>query len=627
MGAEVLRRLALRDFVIVPMLELEFHAGFSVLTGETGAGKSILIDALQLTLGNRADAAVVREGAARAEVSAEFDAPASLAGWLDAAGFAASAATDDASLLLRRVVDAQGKSRAWINGSPATAAQLREAAEHLLDIHGQHAWQSLTRPAAARALLDARAGLDTTPLAACFAAAKVAADALARAQQRGDEISRERERLAWQISELDKLAPAEGEWAELSAEHSRLAHAQALMDAARSALDWVADAERSNAETLTSRAVQALADVAHHDPRIQPIADALHGALAQLQDASHSLNAYLGRADLDPGRLAELDARLAAWMGLARRYRKPAEQLPALLGQWRAELAALDAASDSALLHTTLAQAEQQFLAEARRISAARQRAAGPLGLAVTQAMQGLGLAGGRFEVALLPLATPQSQGLEAVEFQIAGHAGSTPRPLGRVASGGELSRLALAIAITTAGPHLSVKPSAKPGAKPSPAEPEPALATPATATPATATPDAGTLIFDEIDAGIGGAVADTVGALMKQLGRQRQVLAVTHLAQVAACADHHYLVSKATQGNGATTSTVSVVLGQARVAEVARMLGGEHLAGTSLAHAQAMLQEAGPASPASRIGTIQSTGRTGLVTSTDARPRRRSKA
>ena len=595
----MLRRLSLRDFVIVPTLELEFHAGFSVLTGETGAGKSILIDALQLALGNRADAAVVREGAARAEVSAEFDTPASLAGWLDEAGFAASAAADERSLLLRRVVDAQGKSRAWINGSPATAGQLREAADHLLDIHGQHAWQSLTRPAAARALLDSQAGLDTTVLASHFAAAKAAADALTRAQERGDEITRERERLAWQISELDKLAPADGEWAELSAEHSRLAHAQALMDAARSALDLLADAERGHAdrgtaETLTGRALQALAGVAHHDPRIQPICDALHGALAQLQDASHSLGSYLGRADLDPGRLAELDARLSAWMGMARRYRRPAEQLPALLVLWRAELAALDAASDTALLQTTQAQAERQFLAEAQRISAARQRAAGPLGLAVTQAMQGLGLAGGRFEVALLPLAIPQTQGLEAVEFQIAGHAGSTPRPLGRVASGGELSRLALAIAITTVG----LPGSAKPG----PANPDPAAAAPA----------AGTLIFDEIDAGIGGAVADTVGALMKQLGRQRQVLAVTHLAQVAACADHHYVVSKATQAGGATTSSVLPVAGALRVAEVARMLGGERLAGTSLAHAQALLQQASPATPA---------------IPTDAGPRRRSKA
>ncbi len=556
----MLRRLALRDFVIVPTLELDFHAGFSVLTGETGAGKSILIDALQLALGSRGDAGVVREGAPRAEVSAEFDAPATLSAWLEEAGFEA-----DETLLLRRTIDAQGKSRAWINGSAATVTQLRELADQLLDIHGQHAWQGLTRPAATRELLDSQAGIDTRPLAEAFAARKAAAEALERARERSDEILRERERLAWQIGELDKLAPGEGEWAELSAEHQRLAHAQSLIDAARLALDAISDGE-TPALAQANRALDALQDVAEHDAaRLQPVVEVLQGATAQLQDAAHTLNSYLGHAELDPDRLAEVDARLSAWMGLARRYRRPAEELPALLAQWRAELQALDLATDLAALEQALAAADKRYRAEAKLVTAARQRAAESLSTAVTQAMQTLGMAGGRFEVQLPAVTAPQSFGMESVEFAVAGHAGSTPRPLAKVASGGELSRLALAIAVTTVR----------------------------------AGGGAATLIFDEIDAGIGGAVGDTVGALMKQLGRERQVLAVTHLAQVAACADQHYVVSKALRG-GQTASVVQPVLGEARVAEVARMLGGERMAGTSLAHAQAMLQAAPPLPPAS---------------------------
>ena len=562
----MLRRLTLRDFVIVPALDLDFQAGFSVLTGETGAGKSILIDALQLTLGSRGDAGVVREGAARAELSAEFDSPPALAEWLDAAGFAA-----DETLLLRRTIDAQGKSRAWINGSPATVAQLREAADALVDIHGQHAWQSLTRPAAVRALLDGQAGVNSQTLALRFAERRAATEALQRARERGDEIARERERLAWQIGELDKLGMAAGEWDELSAEQQRLAHAQALIDAARAALDAVADGER-DAATLTHRAVEGLQAVVAHDAKLQDALDVLQGALAGLQDAAHTLNAYLGHAEPDPSRLAELDARMSAWIGLARRHRRPPDALPELLEQWRSELRALDAATDLGALEQSLVQAEREYQGEARRVSAARAAAAPPLAAAVTQAMQTLGMAGGRFEIALVAEKQPQSHGLESVELLVAGHAGSTPRPLAKVASGGELSRLALAIAVSTAVPKLG------------------------------AGGGAGTLIFDEIDAGIGGAVGDAVGALMKQLGRSAQVLAVTHLAQVAACGDQHFVVTKAQQ-DGAAASDVRPVAGEARVSEVARMLGGQP-ADTSLAHAQALLQHAGMTNPPSRRRT-----------------------
>ena len=553
-GFKMLKRLSLRDFVIVPQLEVDFSAGFSVLTGETGAGKSILIDALQLALGSRGDALLVREGEPRAEIAAEFDTPASLAPWLDDAGFDAGTET----LLLRRTIDAQGKSRAWINGSPATLTQLREAADALVDIHGQHAWQSLTRPAAVRELLDAEAGIDMAPLAALWAGRRAALAALEHARSQSADIERERERLAWQVGEVERLAPGADEWDELNAEHQRLAHAQALIDAARGALDAVSEAD-ANASALAQRAADLLADVTRIDARLAPIAEELQAAQAQLQDAAHSLSGYLQHTDLDPERLAELDARLAAWIGLARRFRRRPEELAAQLVQWQGELAALDAATDLATLERALTGAERAWRAEAERVSRARRAAAPRLGDAVTQAMQQLGMAGGRFEVALIAQDEPQSFGLEAVELRVAGHAGSTPRAIAKVASGGELSRLALAIAVTTAS-HAS---------------------------------GAATLIFDEIDAGIGGAVADTVGRLMKQLGaaQGRQVLAVTHLAQVAACGDQHFVVAKL-DDHGRAASRVDAVSGEARVAEIARMLGGERLA-TSVAHAEQMLGQA----------------------------------
>lgn len=550
----MLKHLHLRDIAIVDKLEVELGGGFTVLTGETGAGKSILIDALQLAMGQRADASVVRDGAARAEVSAEFDTPQALHAWLEQAGFAA-----DDTVLLRRSVDAQGRSRAWINGSPATLAQLREAADALVDIHGQHAWQSLTRPAAVRALLDAQAGVDTRALGAAWQAWRAARQAMDDARARQDTLERERERLAWQVAELAKLAPAEGEWEQLDAEHQRLSHAQALLDASRLALAAVRDADTS-ADGLTHEAIAALDEVARYDAELQAVADVLRGAAAQLQDAAHTLAAYLARSEPDPERLAELDARMAAWMSLARRWRRPPAELPALVAAWQAELATLDAASDLQALQAQVDAAEQRWRSAAQAVSRARHRGAQPLAQAVTSAMQQLGMAGGRFEVALLPQDEPQPFGLESVEFRVAGHAGSTPRALGKVASGGELSRLALAIAVSTTA-------SAQ----------------------ATGTAPA-TLIFDEIDTGVGGTVADSVGRLMKQLGGNCQVLAVTHLAQVAACADGHLLVAKALNPQGQTVSSVQPVAGEARVAEIARMLGGERLTSTSRAHAQALL-------------------------------------
>jgi DNA repair protein RecN (Recombination protein N) len=315
--------------------------------------------------------------------------------------------------------------------------------------------------------------------------------------------------------------------------------------------------DEPSADGLSLRAIAALEEVQHYDAALGEVARVLRDASSQLEDAAHTLQSYLHRGEPDPDRLAELDARLGAWMALARRHRRSPAELPALLAGWQAELKSLDAAADLEALEQAARAGEQAWRQEAERISRLRRKAAPVLGAAVTQTMQQLGMAGGRFEVALPRQDEPQSWGLESVEFRVAGHAGSTPRPLSRVASGGELSRLALAIAVTTAQ-------GANGG-----------------------TAGAPTLVFDEIDAGVGGTVADSVGRLMKQLGGSCQVLAVTHLAQVAACADRHFVVSKALQGRQ-TLSDVQGVEGEARVAEVARMLGGERLSGT--VHAQALL-------------------------------------
>ncbi len=575
------RRLVLRDFVIVTELEVELAAGFSVLTGETGAGKSILIDALQLALGGRGDVGVVREGAQRCEISAEFDAPPSLKTWLDEAGFAHADA-----LLLRRTIDNQGKSRAWVNGSAATIAQLREVADHLVDIHGQHAWQSLTRAAAVRGLLDDYASIDTHAVGAAFAGWRAASDVLDRAQHQQADIERERERLAWQIGEVGKLAPAADEWPQLNAEHSKLSNVQSLLEAARDALNAISDAD-DNADSLTGRAIDRLRQAAEIDGELAAVVEVLQGAQVQLHDAAHTLAAFLNGTDVEPERLRELDDRMSAWMGLARRYRRPPTELATLLTQWQDELRSIDAAADLDAQRARVQAARAQYDSEAARVASARQRAAPRLADAVSLAMQQLGMAGGRFEVALTRHDAPQSYGTESAEFLVAGHAGSTPRPLAKVASGGELSRIALAIAVTTCQQHTRHADSGIDSGAPG---------------------HAGTLIFDEIDAGVGGAVADSVGRLMKQLGVERQVLAVTHLPQVAACADHHHVVSK-TSASGPVRSDVHTLTGAARVAEIARMLAGERLSDTSLAHAQEMLAMAAmvsTASPASAGPTTQ---------------------
>jgi DNA repair protein RecN (Recombination protein N) len=544
-----LRRMVLRDFVIVHELELELQGGYTALTGETGAGKSILIDALQLVTGARAEVGLIREGAQRTEISAEFDNTPLLDALLAEHGFAA----DDA-LLLRRSVDQAGKSRAWVNGSPATAQQLRAVGELLLDIHGQHAWQSLTRAAAVRELLDAYARVSTAALSGHWQRWQEARRQHAEALAAQSNLQDRRDKLLWQIGEVDKLQPQPDEWDSLNTEHARLSNGQALLDAAQGALDAL-DGDDGGALRRLAAACAAVEPQQDIESRFAEPVQMLNAALAQTEETVRSLRAYLRHVDLDPARLQELDTRMALWVSLARRYKQTPAQLCATWQQWKQELAQLDAASDLDALQAQVDVAAAAYETEARKVSKARAKAAPLLAQSITSAMQELGMRGGQFVVALERAAQPMESGWEEVQFLVAGHAGSTPRPVGKVASGGELSRIALAIAVSTS--TLGSAP---------------------------------TLVFDEVDSGIGGAVAHTVGRLMQTLGGDRQVLAVTHLPQVAACANQHLVVAKSTHGNQ-VHSSVTPVEDDARVQEIARMLGGETLTPTTLAHAREMLR------------------------------------
>ncbi len=547
-----LRHIVLRDFVIVRTLDLNLSTGFTALTGETGAGKSILIDAVQLVLGSRADPGMIREGASRAEISAEFDITADILAWLQEEGFDDLAAQE--GVLLKRTIDLQGKSRAWINGSPATASQLRALGDMLLDIHGQHAWQSLTRPDAVRGLLDAYAGLDLKNLRTAWTAWRLASQTLHDALHDQASLQDEQERLIWQIGEVDKLNPHVDEWEELNLQHTRLSHAQSLKEAAQSAIDALED-DDTGALTQLARAQNILQNHAHVDANFVNWVAILASSVAQASDVAHSLQTYLSHTELDPEGLSALDERMGLWMSLARRFKRSPQDLPTILAEWKSRLQQIEAANDIGALERAQAQAFAHYTSEAQKISKVRAKAAPQLALSITEAMQGLGMQGGRFDVTLEGNDQPSASGLENVVFLVAGHSGSTPRPVAKVASGGELSRIALAIAVTTS--QLG---------------------------------NAQTLIFDEVDAGVGGAVAETVGRLLQQLGKDRQVLAVTHLPQVAACADHHGVVTKHSDAQG-VASRVTLVEDEERTHEIARMLGGEKISDTTLAHAREMLE------------------------------------
>ncbi|MDP3539868.1 MAG: DNA repair protein RecN [Azonexus sp.] len=549
----MLRHLTIRDFVIVDRLELEFSTGFGALTGETGAGKSILIDALALALGERGDAGVVRSGCDKAEVAATFDVAAlpQVGEWL-----LANDLEGDGELLLRRVVDAGGRSRAYINGSSATVQQLREVSEWLVDIHGQHAHQSLLRADAQRQLLDAHAGLgaQASLVGVAFRAWRELEQLLRTASEGADALIREREQLEWQVRELETLSFSANEWVELEVEHRRLGHAASLIEGAQFALAVLADDDAA-CERQVDSVASRLDSLSEYDPALQEVAALVQSVQAELSEAVSTLRRYTDRVDLDPARLAEIDRRMEAVLGAARKYRVQPDGLPGLLEGWQQRLAVLDASTDLAGLETRVAAARDEFMAQAKLLSTGRQQTATVMGQAVSKIMHQLALSSGRFEVALLPVESGAVYGLEQVEFRIAGLAGNEAKPMAKVASGGELSRISLAIQVLTSR-SASVP----------------------------------TLIFDEVDVGIGGGVAEIVGRLLRELGSERQVLCVTHLPQVAAQANWQWQVSKATR-DGVTLSAIQALNDDGRVQEIARMLGGVEITDITRQHARELLR------------------------------------
>lgn len=548
----MLRSLSIKDFVIVDRLELEFNAGLTVLTGETGAGKSILIDALSLSLGERGESGVVRNGCERAEISAEFDVrdlPV-LQHWLTE-----NELSDGNACLLRRIIYQDGRSRGFINGSTATMQQLREVGDLLVDIYSQHAHHSLLKTASQRSLLDdfGNASVLATAVAAAHKGWRALFDRRIEMERNASAYADELAELRDQVRELAQLNASVEEWEGLQQEHSRLSHAASLISGSEACRELLAEGEFAALRQLllTQHKLQELLE---YDPSMQEALDGLDSAVIQLEEADRFLNKYLNRAELDPERLNVVESRIQAIHTAARKYRLRPEELPELLQTWQARMAELESVGDDGALAREESAAREQYQQLAKQLSEMREQAAASLGQQVSAEMQRLALSGGKLEIALHPQEEGAAYGLEQAEFLVAGHAGVAPKPLSKVASGGELSRISLALRVITA----------QQGTTP-------------------------TMIFDEVDVGIGGGVAEIVGQLLQRLGQSRQVLVITHLPQVAAQGQHHLRVSKTTQSNQ-TLSHIEALSAAERVEEIARMLGGVAITDTTRQHAAEML-------------------------------------
>jgi DNA repair protein RecN (Recombination protein N) len=554
----MLTHLHICNFALVEALELSFEQGMSVLSGETGAGKSILLDALGLTLGDRADSGVVRHGSERAEISASFttDGLPAVNAWLEEHEL-----TMDSECILRRTVGADGRSRAFINGQPLPLQMLRELGEQLVDIHGQHAHQSLLKREVQRQLLDdyAEHGPLLKQTAQSFQQWHQLQHELEQLQRLAGERDSRLELLRYLVEELEALQLQPEEIVALDEEHGRLANVSQLQEAAQRAASQLYEDDETALLSLLQRTVRELQELQEIDPALAPTNELLETAAIQLREAAGELRHYVDALDNDPERLYTVEQRLAAIHELARKHRVDAEQLPPLLAQLQQELEELESAGTrldglQRKIDATLA----DYHKAAGKLSKGRSQAAKTLANLIGKNMQQLGMGGGRFDITLTPIeAIASAHGQETVEFQVSANPGQPLRPLSKVASGGELSRISLAIQVISAG---------KEGIP--------------------------TLIFDEVDVGVGGGVAEMVGRQLRALGTDRQVLCVTHQPQVASQGHHHFRISKSSD-KGDTRTTVEVIQGEQRVAEVARMSGGIAITEQTLSHAREMLEQA----------------------------------
>lgn len=552
----MLMNLQVRDFAIVDRIDIEFESGMTVLTGETGAGKSILVDALGLVLGERGNAQLVRDGAKRAEFAAEFDVsdlPA-VASWLEE-----QALDLDDDCLLRRVINADGRSRAFINGNSVPLSQLKAIGELLLDIHGQHFHQSLGRREIQRDLLDHFGGLleRRAQVATHFIEWKSLSDRLHELREAEADRASRLDLLTFQLQELESLGLEAGELDELNNERQKLQHSGRLAEGASSALDGLFDDDAGNANGLLADALRILEPLAEIDATLDPILEMLNSASIQVTEAADALRRYGDGLEMDPARRDWVEERLDAIQTISRKHRVGGNELPVLCERLLTEHDELSHAEERGReLEEQADVARTNFLKLAKSLSRERGKAAVKFERAVTEAMHGLGMPGGVFKIAVAALNNKDAKpwGLDSIEFLISANPGQSPQPLAKIASGGELSRMSLAIQV---------------------------IASDGSSIP--------TMVFDEVDSGVGGGVAEMVGRRLQELGANRQVLCVTHLPQVASLADQHFRISKVTDGKS-TRTRVHGLGKDERVEELARMLGGVEITRKTLEHAAEML-------------------------------------